>query len=260
MGHVRLGRLPTSLKWQEVVALLCGDDVSVQSLAEATANAAIVTLEKSANDPTLAAIYHLMYEIPQAAKERDFAAALEKRGIVVGPNPTIFDVAQGMAKAIDKVANENGLRTDLGEMAKHAAISTFIDMASEASNTIWSPTPADMQSGIGSFTAPARFGEFSQRFHSELTYKVLNYFLHREMPRHVSATGPFHSIADLRTFESGLRKHCMEASMIMRPFARDSLGKMYSGQEKMDARSARKFIYVSTNKIARELRKRGNDA
>lgn len=266
MGHSRLGRLPTSRKWKEVVALLGGGGLSAQALAEAVANAAIQDLERAANDKTLVAVYQMLANIPQAAKEIDFQAALKKIGIDVPQNPTIYDVAQGMATAVDAVAVKNGLRTDLGTLAKHAGISTLIEMTAEPSTMLWGSTPADMQSGVASFADTTRFGDLSQRFHANLSHGILKYHLDREMPRHVSPTGPFHGISDLRTFDAGLKKHCTEASMIMRPFARDFQGKQYSAlpkdgsRPKMDAKKASAFVYVSMNKIANEQRQRGSDA
>lgn len=266
MGHSRLGRLPMTRKWKEVIALLGGDDLSAQALAEAVANAAVGDLEKAANDKTLVSVYQMLANIPQAAKEKDFQSALKKIGLDVPANPTIHDVAQGMAQAIDAAAVKNGLRTDLGTLAKHAGISALIEMASEASNTLWNPTSADMQSGIASFTDTKRFGELSQRFHSNLNYGILKYHLDREMPKHVSPTGPFHNITDLRAFEAGLKKHCIESSMIMRPFARDFQGKQYSShpkdgsRPKMDTKKASAFVYVSMKKMANEQRQRGRDA
>lgn len=266
MGHSRLGRLPTSRKWKEVIALLGGDGLSAQALAEAVANAAINDLEKAAKDKTLVAVYQMLANIPQAAKEKDFQAALKNIGIDVPKNPTIHDVAQGMATAIDAAAVKNGLRTDLGTLAKHAGISTLIEMAAEPSTMLWGSTPADMQSGIASFADTARFGDLSQRFHANLSHGVLKYHLDREMPRHVSPTGPFHNIADLRTFDAGLKKHCMEASMIMRPFARDFLGRQYAdlqkdgSRPKMDTKKAGAFVYVSMKKMANEQRQRGGNA
>jgi hypothetical protein len=56
MGHSRLGRLPMTRKWKEVIALLGGDDLSAQVLAEAVANAAVGDLEKAANDMTLVSV------------------------------------------------------------------------------------------------------------------------------------------------------------------------------------------------------------
>lgn len=266
MGHVRLGKLPTSQKWKEIIALLGDDGTSAQALAEAVANASIKDLEKAASNKTLVAIYEMLVNIPQAAKEKDFQAALKKIGIDVPKNPTLDHIAIGMAKAIDAVATQNHQHPDLGRMAKESAISTFLDMTDNASQTLWGSTTDDMQSGVASFADTARFGEFNQRFHADLSYRILNYHLDREMPRHVAATGRFPTIADMNVFQAGLRKHCMESSMIMRTFARDWLGKQYASQPKdgsrpkMDAKKSAGFIYVSTNKIAKEQRKRGQDA
>lgn len=51
----------------------------------------------------------------------------------------------------------------------------------------------------------------------------LQYFLDREIPRHIGNGGSIRSVADTSYFESALRRHCRETTIIMRAFAKDWL-------------------------------------
>jgi len=221
MGHVRLGILPATRKWIEVVKLLDSGNFSARELAEAAANAANDTLKKAVNDPAFVEIYKVLCELPRAAKEQDFSAALAKLGIDVGTSPSLTDIAQALSQKFDSIiADKNHKRTDLAEMAKQTAISSFLEKAEESSAQLWAPTNEDIRHGIGKLAAPERHGDFAQHFFTGLTQKILGYFLERELPRHISPSGPFHSIQDMRTFQKALENHCRESSFIMRPFAK----------------------------------------
>ena len=69
MGHVRLGKMPATLKWKEVVALL-GDQPSIPDLAEAVERASDVSLAEAVKDPGFVEALWLLLQIPKAAKSR----------------------------------------------------------------------------------------------------------------------------------------------------------------------------------------------
>jgi hypothetical protein len=69
MGHVRLGRLPRTRLWQEVVALF-GTGVPLDQIAGPTARASESALGAAHNDPALGYAYWLLTQIPMAARQR----------------------------------------------------------------------------------------------------------------------------------------------------------------------------------------------
>src|SRR5262245_26473105 len=99
MGHIRLGRLPRTRKWQQVVALL-GADARVDRIAGAAAAAAESALRSAHADPALGHSYWLLTQIPLAARSADFARSLGKLGLRVGDQPTLLAVVAGFTEAI----------------------------------------------------------------------------------------------------------------------------------------------------------------
>jgi hypothetical protein len=51
MGHVRLGRLPSSRDWRKIVGYVAAGDISVAELADAVADASDKSLMKAIRDP-----------------------------------------------------------------------------------------------------------------------------------------------------------------------------------------------------------------
>src|SRR3984893_11200656 len=72
MGHHRLGTLPKTQKWERVVGLIAGG-ADVERIAAASADAAEHGLERASQDQGLAHAFWLLTQIPQAARQSDFA-------------------------------------------------------------------------------------------------------------------------------------------------------------------------------------------
>jgi hypothetical protein len=257
MGHMRLGNLPASRKWQEVVAMLKAGTISIPLFAEACANAAEDALRKAADDLTLQKVVEFLCHIPRVAKEKDLPAALLKLGIHVDKNPTITDVAMAITQSLDNYIRDNRiLRTDLGEMSRYAMLACIQDCVPKAAATLWNATPQDIHHGLASFAAPEKFSDLCQTFYSHLTVRLLKYYVHRELPKHVSHDGAFKSVADLIMFDRALETHCVESSFIMRTFAKDWLGKTYSQGAEINRQKVKGFVYVASKKMSDEFRKR----
>src|SRR4051812_19264349 len=101
MGHTRLGDLPRTRAWREVVALLVGGAGAAQ-LARATINAAERGLNLAAEDRGLVETVHLLMQLPVAARSDDFAGALRRMGLDVPDDPGVMDVAAAFSAAVDR--------------------------------------------------------------------------------------------------------------------------------------------------------------
>src|SRR3954454_24542595 len=88
MGHIRLGRLPRTRKWQQVVDLLEAG-AGVEDVAAAASEAAERALRRCAREPGFSHAFWLLTQLPLAAGEKDFAARLRKLGLSVSPNPSL---------------------------------------------------------------------------------------------------------------------------------------------------------------------------
>ena len=87
MGHIRLGNLPRTRKWQQVVALIEGGARAPQ-ISNATIIAAEKALELAAKDKGLVETVWLLTKLPLAAKGTDFARELQSSGLDVSNSPS----------------------------------------------------------------------------------------------------------------------------------------------------------------------------
>jgi len=89
MGHKRLGTLPRTKRWQQVVALLDAGE-SVARIAAASSVAAEGALFRATNDPALTRAFWLLTQLPLAARQIDFPERIRELGLPVGSNPQLF--------------------------------------------------------------------------------------------------------------------------------------------------------------------------
>ncbi len=129
MGHIRLGALPKTKKWNQVVNLIASG-ADVDGIAAASADAAEHSLEQASKDDGLAHAFWLLTQIPLAARRSNFSERLWELGLNgLSTKPTLFEIVSAFTRAVDDHVSGRGQRSDLGEMAQHAAAETITSLA-----------------------------------------------------------------------------------------------------------------------------------
>jgi hypothetical protein len=256
MGHIRLARLPKTRKWNQIVNLIAsGGDVEL--IAAASADAAEHGLERASHDEALAYAFWLLTQVPQAARQYDFSEGLWELGFTgLTSKPTLFEIVAAFTRAVDEHVRDRGRRTDLGEMAQHAAAETLSVMAGRDLPRLFATTASDVQQAFAKLGTSDRFSLVARDFFSRLTSRLLKYFLSRELSKHVGPNKRFPAISDHIDFNAALDLHCRQASRIIQEFAGGWYGKTLWQQKQISQDDARKFAHVAFKKIRAELRKR----
>jgi len=258
MGHKRLGTLPRTKRWQQVVASLDGGE-SVAGVAAASSVAAEGALSRAASDPALVRAFWLLTQLPLAARETDFSERLSELGLTVGSSPQLFEIIGAFSEAIDAHARSASERSDLGEMAQLAATESLSAIVGRSLPGLFEPTGDEVQSAIGRLGTSKQFSDLARDFFARLTRRHLEYYLSRELSNHVGPSSRFTSIADYSRFNAELDQHCREAARIVKEFAGGWFGKTnYEGGITPDKAAA--FVSVALKKIGTELRKRRDAA
>jgi hypothetical protein len=81
--------------------------------------------------------------------------SLQRLGLEAGASPTLFEVLGAFAVAVDTQSEKSGGRTDLGEMAQHAAAESFVALVGSELPTLFGPPSADVRTAIGKRAARA---------------------------------------------------------------------------------------------------------
>lgn len=255
MGHTRLGDIPRTRKWQEVVGLIGGGAGAAQ-IATGVIRAAEQGLQLASDHKALVESFWLLTQLPLAAKERDFAAALRARGLHLSDNPGLMDVVAAVSEAVDARLPNNAGRTDLGEMAQAAASEAIVQIVTERTSSLFGSTPDDVKAGLAGLGTVKQFGAFARRFYARLTDKVLQYYVSRITANNVGGKElRFPTLASKAEFDKALTLHCHEASRIVEDFAGKWFSKTKWEEQGIISRDdAAGFAHVAMRKMVDELK------
>jgi len=253
MDHIRLGRLPRTVKWNQVVSLI-DSGASISDVALAALDASRKGLQTASKDPTLVYSIWLLTQIPLAAKGQNFSEELRQRGLEVSPQPTLMEMVGAFSDAVDAYTRRQGIRSDLGEMAQLAAVESLTKLAGEKTRSLFGATPEDVQRAVRSFSTTKEFGTLGRHFFSRFLGRYLTYFLSRELSNHVGRGQRFANIQEHSAFNQAIDLYCRQAARIVQEFAGGWFSKTnYEGG--IDLKKASDFAFVALKKIRDELAK-----
>jgi len=253
MGHIRLGNLPRTRKWQEVVRLIQNGANSDQ-VANATISAAEQVLGTAADDTGLVETIWLLTQLPLAARAQNFPEALRRVGIQVSDSPTLMEVVGAVSDAVDARVSQKGGRSDLGEMAQMAAAETISKEIGSRVPSLFGTTPDDVQHAFSRLATSQQFSGFARQFFSRLTDRYVEYFLSRALSHHVGEGHRFATLAQQSDFTKALSLHCYEASRIVEEFSGGWFSKTSWEKGGITRREAQGFAHVAMKKITAELK------
>ena len=255
MGHIRLGPLPRSREWIQVLDLI-GGGAGTPKVAAATMEASQEGLLDAAKDPGLVQAVWLLTQLPIVARTEDFVGGLRKLGLHVSDSPGLLEIVGAFTGAVDAHLRRSGGRTDLGEMAQMAAAEALTALGTTKTTNLFGTTPADVQQAFKSFSTTVQFSSLAREFFSRLSNKYLNYFLSRTLPNHVGGNGRFANLDQHAQFSEALAIHCRQATRIIEKFSGEWFSKnTYKGG--ITREKAAGFVHISLKKIRGELSRGG---
>jgi hypothetical protein len=254
MGHQRLGSLPGSRKWRQVVELISGGGGCRRGRQCASA-AAELSLMAAAGDPAVRDSFFLLTQIPLAARKERFATALRELGLKLSDRPSLVEIVSALADAVDRRARSKAGRTDLGEIAQLAAAESLNAIAGRELTRLFGTPPEAVRHALGGLGTVKQFAVLARDFFARLTRRHLDYYLSRELSKHVGINSRFQTIREHKQFEEALDLHCRQTSRIIEEFSGQWFSKQnYEGG--IDQAKAGGFVHVAFDKIRKELRRR----
>lgn len=256
MGHIRLGYLPRTRKWIQVLDLI-GGGAGTPQVAAATMEACQRGLLKASKDPGLIHAVWLLTQIPLASRGEKFIGELRKLGLKVTDTSGILEIAGAFSAAVDAHLSQIGGRTDLGEMAQMAAAETITALVAPKAESLFGTTPEDVQKALRDFSTTKQFGGLAKEFFARLTRRYLTSFLSKELSNYVggSSSGRFANVDSSTDFTRALDLHCRQAAVIVERFSGQWVSKTEYLEGITPEKVATKFVPVALKKIRAELAK-----
>jgi hypothetical protein len=256
MGHQHLGTLPQSKKWQRVVGLISGG-ADVRDVASAVSAAAERAMIDAANDPAVRSAFYLLTQVLLAARKEHFVPELRMLGLRVSSQPSLVEIVSAFTQAVDREVRANGGRTDFSEMVQLAATESLNAVAGRELSRLFGTTTNDVKTALADLATVKQFGLLSCDFFSRLTRRHLDYYLSRELPKHVGINSRFQTVREHKQFDEAVETHCRETARIVKEFSGEWFSKhTYEGG--ITQAKAGGFVHVAFEKIRKEMRIRRN--
>ena len=207
MGHERIGYLPKSKKWREIVNEVAGFTANGETIAQITHQTTknvIGCYENIGADKGVLSAFKFIILLAQAAKQEKSSEFLEIHGIKLSSNFNLL----GLSKAIREFINSNSESKEYASFANHALIETVTRWSKQ--NRIQQQIMFDTNANSFDEWRPAAEGsgfcELSRLFFSSFTDNYLRYFLERE------ASAKINNLFDRDAFGKKLDEHINEIS------------------------------------------------
>lgn len=255
MGHTRLGRLPRTRKWQQVIRLIA-DGAGADEVAAAVLSAAERGLKAVANHTGLIESFWLLTQLTAAARDANFERSLRMRGLNVPDCPTVPAILAAVSDAVDATMPNNRQRTDLGELAQAAVCETINEIATARTTSLFQTTGDDVKRAFWELGTVKNFGQLAKRFYGRLIDKVIQYYLSREAALHVGKGQRFANLASKAAFDDAVRLHSSQVAVIVEKFAGEWMSKrrFENGPAGISRQEAQGFANHAMTKIMGELR------
>jgi hypothetical protein len=252
MGHIRLGRLPKTLKWKQVIGLLADGRASVKEIAESTAAAAANAFNNFNSDNGLSYCYWLLTQITWHAKSEDFYETLESLGLDICDETSALGFISKVSSHADAEIKDLGETTIFTEIAQLSMREILTEIIVECSRTLFGTTPEDIRIACASLATKKQFGLLSRQFFSNFLNRTLQFFISKEISNHVGVGKSFEDIEAVEDFEIALDAFCYQSSKIVEDFA----GGWYSKRNwegDISLEDSKKFVHVAVEKLRSEL-------
>lgn len=254
MGHKRLGYLPKTKAWREIVKLI-GDyaagSAEITSIANKTLQKVQARFDNLGSDPSVQAAFEFLVKFSFAFQKENPTKYLTESKILDKEELTIIKIAR--AAAVYK--NSDIKSHEYQAFATQSAIDAI---------TIWYKNNIDKGSGlfnedidkVAVFRKTGHgdgFSEISRMYFSRLTERYLKYFLDREASIQITNLDERKRFSsEITNYISAISKHAFETSKITQSYSAGWFNK-YSKNNEPQNKEIKRFLSYAFSKMKSEM-------
>ena len=194
------------------------------------------------------------------ARAPGFEDALAELGVERTELGSVTALLAALERIVDRKSFDLGHSTDAGELAKSALLESLSVQLRDRLPTLFEPTPGEIRAALGAFSSGEAFARLARDFFARLTYRSLDYYLSRELAKHIGEGQRFDSDAERVAFQQALSQHTFEASRIVEAYAGGWYGKTVWQKQALDRDAIERFTSYAFKKMRTELSRRRSSA
>ena len=253
MGHERVGALPRTKRWRDVVhgiAEASSLDGDVHGLANATLRNVRQRLQDVPADTGFVASFEFLLGLAVSARAQGKAASPRTPTINLEENPSALRLARALAEYV----TDRRQSAEYAEIARKAATDVIATWTQEQTRQLTITGDHERSAEIWSRASDGRgFCEVSRLFFGKFVERYLNYFIGREASAYLSTTEDRERLARrLAEHIDGVSHHAFETSKITQSFAAGWFNR-YAAEGMPNAEQISGFLSHAVGKLGEEL-------
>jgi hypothetical protein len=252
MGHIYLGDLPRTQRWNAVVAGL--DDASSAPLVAAlTLKAAGNRLDRLQGDPSLTYCFWLLVRLAAAARGEQFQSNLGHLGIVPSADESVIGFIAQIATRTRETTAAFHSSGPFGELAALSLRRTLMETVGTESQSLFASSVEDLERAFRRHSSATQFGELALRFFGDFYARILRFYVDRAR-LNVQGGGRTGGLPVTQQFRTDLDLHARQAARYVEGFAVDWYRRELRLTDGMITRDqAQAFITGAMRKMRAEL-------
>jgi hypothetical protein len=252
VGHIRIGVLPKTRKWRQVIGLLNSKESSTPDIAAEAANAAKEFLREKRFDSSLAFSYWLLTQITYRAKQDDFVSALRNIELDISKVSNSFDFVGQVADFSRNQIKKRGESFPFSDIAQLALREVLMESIGEESKSIFGTSLEDIKRACRKYSSPGQFSKLARLYFSKVFTRGLRFLIDKGSANNVGAGKRFDSIFDLAEFNVALEAYCYQSAKIVERFAEGWYSKR-NWQGEISEKDAQGFVAIAVEKFQAEI-------
>lgn len=258
MGHERVGNLPKTHRWHELVRRIADFEPlasDASEIAEQTLRNVHSRYRRIPQDEGVRAAFVFLVNLAVASRSANPQGGLRAMGIELPANPTPLSIARAIHEWV-QARRESAEYAQIAQGAAVDAVGGWYDQHKGAQQSLFEPSDAAFETwrkaGNGS-----GFCELARLFFANMTTRYLSYFLDRE------ASSALGNLAKREKFQDQLRnhvdevsRHAFETAKITQSFAAGWFNR-YAREDVPSESEVDHFLSLAFGKIREELLREG---
>ncbi len=259
MGHTRLGTLPKTLKWREVIACFAAN-AEVPVIAAATVKAAEDSLQLIKNDLGFTEAAWLMSQLAVAGTTDNPLEYLQNQGVHV-QEPSVLGLITAVGNALDAKIHEHRAVSTQAEIAGNALTSALVKTLEPRmqQKDLFDMGRNEAEAAIKKLGTTSAFDHLSREFFSDMTNQSLGFFISKESAAHIGEGQRFATANQEQQFTDAVTEHTHECSKVTEKYSGDWLGKHHFQQQEggVTPETVHNFAAFGMEKMIGELKRGG---
>ncbi len=253
MGHIRLGILPKTHKWKDVIEYLGDPDIPVATIADKTLDNSQDILQNEISKSSVTFCIWLLSKMVLSAKDDDFTNILVSQGIDVTAKTNATRFITEASNFTSQQLNQITPRTAVNNIAALAFRETLTRTVGIYGKTLFGSQIVDIRLALKRYSTNKTYSNLLHMYFKSFLSRTLRFIIDKEIANHLGPGQRFKNVQQLVEFEDALDYYAEQTARIVDEFSGGWYSKKVWQTGDISKGDVEKFVHVALQKLRKDL-------